>query len=309
MSTINIGLVGLGKIASDQHLPALGANTHFLLSAVTQGTQQAPDGAAIFKSIEELINQTPGLQAITLCTPPQGRHALARYALERGLHVMMEKPPGQTVREVEDLVSFARQKSLALFATWHSRAASAVEPARAWLQHKDIREVRIHWKEDVRRWHPGQAWIWEAGGLGVFDPGINALSIVTALLPRNIFLTSAELQYPSNRNMPIAASLQMTDSKKIAIRAEFDWRQTGPQTWDIEVDTADGHLLVSQGGAKMVVDGAEQPLPKEAEYPNLYRHFANLVRRRAVDVDLAPFQLVADAFTLGRRRAVEEFLD
>ena len=42
---------------------------------------------------------------------------------------------------------------------------------------------RIIWKEDVHHWHPGQRWIWEPGGFGVFDPGINALSVLTEILP------------------------------------------------------------------------------------------------------------------------------
>jgi D-galactose 1-dehydrogenase len=54
----------------------------------------------------------------------------------------------------------------------------------------------VEWKEDVRQWHPGQQWIWQPGGLGVFDPGINALSIVTWMLPRPIFLTASELVFP-----------------------------------------------------------------------------------------------------------------
>ena len=46
-----------------------------------------------------------------------------------------------------------------------------------------MKRLLVTWKEDVRHWHPGQQWIWEAGGFGVFDPGINALSIVTKIMP------------------------------------------------------------------------------------------------------------------------------
>ena len=57
--------------------------------------------------------------------------------------------------------------------------AQAVAPAKAWLAGKTIKQAKIIWREDVRKWHPGQDWIFEAGGMGVFDPGINALSIMT----------------------------------------------------------------------------------------------------------------------------------
>jgi D-galactose 1-dehydrogenase len=93
--------------------------------------------------------------------------------------------------------------------------------------------VRIDWREDVRVWHPGQTWIWEAGGLGVFDPGINALSIATAILPRPFFLTGATLHVPENCQSPIQAELDFVDAAGAPIRAEFDFLQTGPQSWDI----------------------------------------------------------------------------
>ena len=72
---------------------------------------------------------------------------------------------------------------------------------------KRVRELRVTWKEDVRHWHPGQAWIWEPGGFGVFDPGINALSILTRILPSPIFVQSATLAVPANRAAPIAAEI------------------------------------------------------------------------------------------------------
>ncbi|MFX8453540.1 hypothetical protein ABTL48_21335, partial [Acinetobacter baumannii] len=76
---------------------------------------------------------------------------------------------------------------------------------------RQIKSVHVIWKEDVRVWHPGQTWIWEPGGLGVFDPGINALSILTRILPKPVFVTAAELAFPSNCQSPIAANLTLTD--------------------------------------------------------------------------------------------------
>jgi predicted dehydrogenase len=172
--------------------------------------------------------------------------------LQAGKHMLLEKPPGVTVSELAPLIAVARQTGRTLFATWHSRFAPAVEPARAFLASRQIRSVAVAWKEDVKVWHPGQAWIWEPGGFGVFDPGINALSILTRILPRPFFLTRAELSFPRNRAAPIAADLAFSDQSGLPIRAEFDWRQTGPQTWDISVETDAGRLLIASGGSRLV---------------------------------------------------------
>jgi D-galactose 1-dehydrogenase len=306
---IKIGIVGLGKIARDQHIPALRADPNYELVAVATRHGGAPIEVATFRTLGDMIDGSPDLKAVSFCTPPQGRYLLARQALEKGLHVMLEKPPGTTISEVEDLVSSAHARGVSLFAGWHSRAAPAVDPARRWLQERSIRRVVVRWKEDVRKWHPGQHWIWQPGGLGVFDPGINALSVLSAILPRALFITDASLFYPANRDTPIAAKLALSDSTGMIVDAEFDFRQTGEQTWDIIVDTDAGQLKLQHGGSTMQINDRVTDIPPSAEYPSLYRRFAELIRDAKIDVDLIPFQLVADAFLLGRREIVEPFND
>jgi D-galactose 1-dehydrogenase len=89
----------------------------------------------------------------------------------------------------------------------------------------------------------------------------------------------------------------------------MDFRQTGRQTWDIEVDTDAGRLRLASGGGEMTVDDKPVETPQCSEYGSLYAHFADLVRGRAIDVDCAPLQLVADAFLCGRRVEVEPFIE
>lgn len=305
-AAIDVALVGVGKIARDQHIPSIAGNPDFRLVAAASRSA-AVDGVANFRTLDEMLAEMPGLDAVALCTPPQVRHAMARAALNAGKHVLLEKPPGVTLSEVEDLAALAREKGRTLFATWHSRFAAGVEPARQWLSGKKIRRAEMIWKEDVTHWHPGQKWIWQAGGLGVFDPGINGLSILTRIVPEGVFLTSAELSFPQNCQTPIAADLTFTDSGGAAIRAELDWRQKGPQSWDITVETDDGRLELSKGGSRMSIGGVAQDVGEASEYAGIYRRFAELVRTGGSDVDVAPLRQVADAFMLARRVTVEPF--
>jgi D-galactose 1-dehydrogenase len=308
MNGIRVALVGMGKIARDQHLPALAENESFKLVGVASRNSKI-EGVTNRETLAELLHAAPEIDAVSICTPPQVRYEIARTALKAGRHVMLEKPPGATLNEVAALVDLATEKQVALFATWHSREASAVEPARTWLSTRKIRSVTVTWKEDVRHWHPGQTWIWKAGGLGVFDPGINALSIVTRIVPGAVVLKDAELAFPSNQETPIAAKLLLAEEQGAEIRAEFDFRQTGPQSWDIEIETASGHLSLSKGGAVLHIDGKPVIAAADREYPNLYARFATLVRERRIDVDVTPLRLVADAFLCGRRVVVEEFVE
>lgn len=308
MERISLAIVGLGKIATDQHVPSVATGSDFDLVATASRNNSLP-GVTSFATLDQLLQARPDVQAVALCMPPAVRYDLARTALMAGKHVLMEKPPGATVSEVQSLERLAIRQNVTLFATWHSRYAAAVAQTRRHLQSAEIRSVAINWKEDVRHWHPGQAWIWEPGGLGVFDPGINALSILTEILPAPVRITQAMLEFPENRATPIAARIDFRSETGFPVEAEFDWRQTGPQTWDIQVTTAQETLTLSHGGTRLSIDGKTVEIVEKPEYEALYERFANLIHSGRQDVDLAPLQHVADAFMLGRRTVVAPFLD
>lgn len=297
-----IALVGIGKIARDQHVPALAASPDWALAA-TVSRHGRVEGVDAFERMEAFLAARPDVGAVSLALPPQPRFAHAEAALKAGRHVMLEKPPGQTLAEVHALERLARERGLTLYATWHSRMGKGVAAARDWLAGRAIRGGRITWKEDVRHWHPGQDWVFEPGGMGVFDPGINALSVLTAILPEPVHLIEADLDVPANRQTPIAARLLFTGG----IAMELDWLFPGEPLWDIEIETDGGTLLLREGGNRLFVNGEEQEGSAEGEYPALYRRFAELVRAGECEVDLSPMVHVADALTLGRRRVVDRF--
>ncbi|QWK77091.1 Gfo/Idh/MocA family protein [Ochrobactrum sp. BTU1] len=307
-SNINLAIVGLGKIARDQHLPSIEAIDGIELKAIAS-RNAGLDGLPSFHDIDQLLESDVAIDAVSLCTPPQGRFQQAYAALKARKHVMLEKPPGATISEVQALTRFAEKQGVTLYATWHSREAAAVEPAREFLKGAVIKSVAVSWKEDVRHWHPGQQWIWEPGGLGVFDPGINALSIVTHILPERFFLTKSDLYFPENHAAPIAADLSFETESAVPVSFELDWRQTGPQTWDIRVETDKGTLLLSHGGSRLTIAGTEKMAEPDREYQRLYQNFVKLVGEGQSDVDLAPLTHVADAFLLGQRHVVEAFED
>jgi D-galactose 1-dehydrogenase len=305
-----VGIIGLGKIAHDQHVPAIAGNPAFTLAAIASQRGLTVGKTPVFHTPEAMYAAVPDLQAVAVCTPPQVRHATAGAALAAGKHVMLEKPPAMTLSEFADLADFAERQGRVLFATWHSRYNAAVDAAKRALAGKVVRRLTVTWKEDVRRWHPGQKWIWNAGGFGVFDPGINALSIVTKIMPAPVFVSSADLEFPANCEAPIAAKLAFASTEPGTLTADFDWRQTGPQTWDIWVETADASVLkLEHGGAKLTLDGRIAVEEKPTEYEQIYARFRELLDSGTSDVDDAPLRLVADAFLVGRRISTDPFVE
>lgn len=298
----NICLIGIGKIAVDQHVPAINGSDDWTLAA-TVSRSGSVDGVPSFTDFDKMLADRPDILVISLCLPPVPRFDYAAKAIAAGRHVMLEKPPGATLAEVHALQSMAADKGVSLFATWHSRAAKAVQPAKAWLADKTVTKAHINWQEDVRKWHPNQDWVFEPGGMGVFDPGINALSIITEILPFEMRLQQAILEFPENRDTPIAAQMQWADN----VTGVFDWRQTDQQSWDITVETPTGTAEIKDGGTRFLINGIEQDTGSLGEYPALYKRMKTLVEKDASDVDLRPMIHVADALTLGKRVITDAF--
>ncbi len=310
MAKRKIAIVGLGKISQDQHLPVVDASDDFTLAAVVSSRGLGHRDLPSFRTAAELYRALPDVGIVAVNTPPGARHAIAREALHAGKDVLLEKPPAATLTELADLEACANGKGRVLFATWHSIFNPAVDKARDLLAEGGVRSVRIEWREDVKKWHPGQDWVWEPGGFGVFDPGINALSIFARIMPSTPFVKSAELVYPSNRHTPIAATLVFStaDRPPPALSADFDWREKGAEQWHMKIETADGRSArLFKGGAALSVDGKLVVEAASEEYQRIYRHFSELLDARRSDVDAAPLRLVADAMLLGRRLAADPF--
>ncbi len=306
--TIRIAIIGFGKIGRTEHLPAITGNPDFELVAVVSPSGAEDAGVPVFASLAELRAAMPdGIDAVSLCTPPKVRHAIAAEAIAAGLAVLLEKPPAATLGELEDLTARAQAAGTCLYAAWHSQHAPAVAPAASLLAQETVTRLAIDWREDVRKWHPGQDWIWEPDGFGVLDTGVNALSIASAILPEPLFVREAELFIPADRQAPIAARLRFAGGDDMA--AWFDWRERGEEAWRITLETASGRrIVIDHGGARLSVDGIDQPLGPFAEYPAIYGRFAELVPARAVAVDSQPMRILADAALIARRITVEPHL-
>ena len=104
---IRLGIIGLGNIAQ-QHINNVtsGATQHCKITALcsrTAGTQAAELGAEHFTQYQSLID-SGSVDAVLIATPTLSHFEIAKYALQKGLHVMLEKPIGLSSFEGETLV-------------------------------------------------------------------------------------------------------------------------------------------------------------------------------------------------------------
>jgi D-galactose 1-dehydrogenase len=305
-----IAVIGIGKISIDQHLPVIDKSDDFVLAACVSTRGIGHGDVPVFRTPAELYKAMPEIGLVAVCTPPSVRHAIVREAIDAGKDVLMEKPPTPTISEFDDLVAYAKKHRRVLFQTWHSQYNEAVDKARSILRKRGVRSVRIDWRESVRKWHPGQDWVWQPGGFGVCDPGINALSIFTRIMPFPVFVESAALKFPANRQTPVDAEIIFKSAESHAPRmsAGFNWLEESGEIWTIAIETLNGdQLLLEKGGTVLKVNGNTRIANPSEEYERIYERFAELLKKKKSDTHGTPLRLLADAFLLGARENVEEF--
>ena len=310
MAKRKIAVIGIGKISQDQHLPVIDKSKDFELAACVSTRGVGHNDVPVFKTPAELYAAMPEVELVSICTPPSVRHAMVREAVDAGKHVLLEKPPTPTVTEWIDLVAYGEKKDRILFQTWHSRYNAAVETTRKILKKEGVAAVRIDWRESVRKWHPGQDWVWEPGGFGVCDPGINAMSIFTEIMPFPAFVESATLRFPANRQTPVDVDIVFKSNapQQPRMSAGFNWLEESGEIWTIAIETGTGRQLkLEKGGTVLVADGEEQVAEPSTEYEQIYARFAKLLKKGKSEMDGSPLLLIADAFLLGARENVDEF--
>jgi predicted dehydrogenase len=114
--TVKCAVIGAGWWGTAAHIPALKNHPFAELVAIqsqdaAKARRTAQDfGAAHACVTAEEVWEVSGLEAVIISSTPNAHFLQARGALERGLHVLIEKPMTIRATEAQELVSLARSK-------------------------------------------------------------------------------------------------------------------------------------------------------------------------------------------------------
>lgn len=111
LAVVGVGHLGRKHVRVAARTPGavlVGIHDHHAGRAVEVGAEH---GVAVFTGPEEIAAKA---QAVVLATPTASHAALARYFLERGLDVLVEKPMTASLPEADDLVALARSRGRVL---------------------------------------------------------------------------------------------------------------------------------------------------------------------------------------------------
>jgi predicted dehydrogenase len=122
-----VGVIGCGWWSTFAHLPALHRNPAATIAAVADpndanraSAAEAFNVSATFETPEQLLGETP-LDAVVVAVPPAHHYGCARLALERGIHVLLEKPMVLNLEQGRSLVAIAKDNEAELIIgyPWH----------------------------------------------------------------------------------------------------------------------------------------------------------------------------------------------
>ncbi|WP_173915539.1 Gfo/Idh/MocA family protein [Halobacillus sp. Marseille-Q1614] len=126
MAKLKMGVIGVGGIAQERHIPAYSGMQDIVELTALQdiNVERAKEAAEnfqiphVFENYNELFKE---VDAVTICTPNKFHSEIAIAALEAGVHVLVEKPMAITAEECQAMIAAAQKNDRLLSIAYHYR--------------------------------------------------------------------------------------------------------------------------------------------------------------------------------------------
>ncbi|MGI8422082.1 MAG: Gfo/Idh/MocA family protein, partial [Gaiellaceae bacterium] len=141
-AALRIGIVGAGWIA-DKHLETLAGLDGVEVVAVADLDEErarkaaASSGANAYGGTEELLERER-LDALFVCVPPLAHREAVELALDRGVHVYLEKPVARTVDDADAIVAAVERSGLVCAVGYQWHGLELIEIVRQELEGQTI---------------------------------------------------------------------------------------------------------------------------------------------------------------------------
>ena len=200
---LKVGIIGLGAISDEVHLPILNAMDSVEIVAASETDlqrrnrrKQAWNIPFVYETYSELFENT-ALDAVFVCVPNDLHYDVVKSALEHKLHVFCEKPLGLSAEKAMDLANISQKKNLILTVGYNrlfqDGFLAAVKVIKSGKCGKilQINGTLVN-AGPYAGWAARSDWFltMRSGGV-IYDSGSHLLSIINNLLPDRIVEVSA----------------------------------------------------------------------------------------------------------------------
>jgi predicted dehydrogenase len=160
-------IVGYGFISSSGHLPAYQGREDVEIVAVADICEARRNlakeilpGARIYPDYKSLI-QNESLDFVDISTPPSHHEEIAAVALEKGIHVLCEKPLTTSLQAAYRLIDLAQRNQRVLFPCHNYKHAPVVKAIGDVIRTGKIGEIRSVSLNTYRNTHAKGVPQWE----------------------------------------------------------------------------------------------------------------------------------------------------
>ena len=202
MDKINVGIVGLGTIAKNMHVPVLSTFKDVVITSAAEVDVKRGREFAKKWDIEEvyedytIMYENADLDAVFVCLPTFLHYDAVKCALEHNLHVFCEKPMGSKSDEAFELVKIARKKNLVLAVGYSRRLERNYEEAAKIVKSLKLGTVlQAHGilvnAGPYAGWIPSSEWFFNDKYGVLYDSGPHLIDIMMHILSDQITEVSA----------------------------------------------------------------------------------------------------------------------
>jgi len=303
VTALRFAVVGCGRIAQ-AHLAAIASIPEVKLAAVVDVREAAAKAVAEQYRCEAISDfkdprVAAAADAVVICTPPQTHAEISRHFLERGIHVMAEKPITIKSADAKVLARLAEEKGRVLMMASKFRYVPDVMKAKALVESGALGKIVLYENAFCSKVAMGERWNAQpevAGGGVLIDNGCHSADIARYLLGPIAFV---------HAHRGIAAQqLQVEDTVRINFRTGGGTVGTVDLSWSLNKESdvylalygTQGTLFVGWKESRYRQDGNSAWMQfgsgydKVAAFRGQIENFAATIGRRA-----APLITVQDA--------------
>ena len=234
MDKVNISLIGVGRMGQF-HLNVINQIDSINLTGIYDADENHLNEVANkynidkFKSLDEAIDNA---DAVIIASPTKFHFEIAKKALEKGKHVLVEKPMTETYAQAKELQEIVNKKNVILQVGHVERFNGAVQE----LHHIIEKPYLI----EARRLAPFTPRITDVGV--VFDIMIHDLDIVTSLVKKPVIRFAASGKRVRTNNEDIASALLEFEDETIATISAS--RITQEKIRTLAISTEDAYFIL-----------------------------------------------------------------
>lgn len=244
-------------------------------------------GGAAFASYEDVLTDD-GVDAVYIPLPPGLHFIWAKRALERGKHVLLEKPFTSELSLTQRLVSLSREKDLAVHENYMFAFHSQIDYVRRVLASRELGEtrlVRIDFGFPFRGSNDFR-YSKKLGGGALLDCGGYTIKLASLLLGSSAKVTASRLNSGRELEVDLYGSATLENDEGLVVQVSFgmdnDYR-CDIDIWGSEATLHSGRILTAPNGFQptMVLrrNGEESVvmLPADDSFKKSLEHFVACV--------------------------------